>query len=95
MLTPTIRTKHQTHPSQGVCGNCVHDGDCVFQRNSPTTIIFCEEHEVERTIEPVHIPVRSGPVLPSVPGLCGTCDHLKTCALRSKDRIIHHCEHYR
>jgi hypothetical protein len=31
----------------------------------------------------------------AVHGLCGTCDNLKTCVLRSTEHITYHCEHYR
>lgn len=95
MTTTSTRTKRRTDPSPTICGNCVHDGHCVFQRNAGAPILFCEEHEAKPAMEVVHVTVRPEIVTPSVPGLCGTCDHLKTCALRSKEHITYHCEHYR
>jgi hypothetical protein len=91
----TIRTKHRNHSSPGICGNCVHDKQCVFQRNSPDPITLCEEHEIDVVLEPIHITIPERMKTPPVPGICGTCDNLETCALRSKEHVIYHCEHYR
>lgn len=95
MTLNTTRTKPRTNPSRSVCENCVHDGDCVLQQNSPTAITFCEEHAVETVPEPLRISVPEAPKALPAPGLCGTCDNLLTCVLRSSEHITHHCEHYR
>lgn len=94
MSMPTIRTKKHGHSTMGVCGNCVHDRHCIYQEISSLPTISCEEHEIEI------VPERANSTAPStIPrsvegGLCSTCDHLRTCVLRSKEHIIHHCEHY-
>lgn len=74
--------------------NCVHSGHCIFERTARTPVLHCAEHQV---------PVTAGKALPPVSrvidsfvptGLCITCDHVKTCSLRSPERIVLHCEHY-
>ncbi len=95
MTMQSNRVKRRTGPSPGVCGNCVHGGNCVFQRTSLVPILLCEEHEVEPVIEPVHVTTRPEPITPSVSGICGTCDNFATCVLRSNEHITYHCEHYR
>jgi hypothetical protein len=81
-----------TGPS--LCTNCVHRGRCVFERTAAGPVQHCDEHLV---IAPAQSAVPSvAPVVNDfVPtGLCVTCDHGTTCALRSPDRIVLHCEHY-
>ncbi len=95
MTMQSTRVKRRTGPLPGICSNCMHDGDCVFQGNFLVPITLCEEHEVEPVLEPLHITIRPEPVTPSVPGICGTCDNLATCVLRSAEHITYHCEHYR
>jgi hypothetical protein len=95
MTLNTTRIKQRTDLTTSVCHNCLHDGDCVLQRNSPTAITFCEEHAVETVLEPVRITAPEVPKAMAVHGLCGTCDNLLTCVLRSTEHITHHCEHYR
>ena len=79
---------------QTICTGCIHDGDCVFQRNSATPILFCEEREVERKLEPVRAFATNGIHASVIPGLCGSCVHAENCALRDPERITYHCEHF-
>ena len=95
MTMKSLRKNNRNDPSLGICANCVHNGHCVFQRTAGGPVTFCEEHETEPALEAVRISVRQEITIPFVPGLCGTCDHLNTCVLRSKDHITYHCEHYR
>lgn len=95
MTKETTRPEHRFDPREALCTNCVHNGKCVFQRNSPTPVLFCEEHEVQRGPGPVLMNSAPRHIVPVVPGLCGTCDNLPTCSLRSSEHITYHCEHYR
>ncbi|MBL0127927.1 MAG: hypothetical protein IPP83_10825 [Flavobacteriales bacterium] len=89
------RPSGRSTASHSICTDCVHDGNCVFQRSSCTPILFCEEHEVERKQEePVRATMVNGVRTPVVPGLCGSCIHIEHCALRDPERITYHCEHY-
>lgn len=56
--------------------------------------MFCEEHEVERKLEPVRVMEAAVMHTPTIPGLCGSCEHVEYCALRDAERITYHCEHY-
>ena len=83
-----------TVASPTICTGCVHDGNCTFQSNSISPILLCEEREEERTLEPTHLMKAIKTVVPSVPGICGSCIHAEHCALRDPERITYHCEHY-
>ena len=89
-----LRLSDPYNAQESICKGCVHDGDCVFQRSSATPIMFCEEREVERKLEPVRVMVASVVRIPDVPGLCGSCVHVENCALRNPEHITYHCEHY-
>ena len=88
------RPSDRSTASRSICTNCMHDGDCAFQRNAAAPIHFCEEHEAERKQEPVRVMVASIAPAQTIPGLCGSCAHVEHCALRDPERITYHCEHY-
>ena len=82
-----------TEPS--LCMNCVHSGHCVFERTSPTAVLQCDEHLVKTSAPaPVQVAPQAATNRTAPTGLCMNCDHVRTCGLRSPERIVLHCEHY-
>ncbi len=77
-----------------LCMNCVHSGHCVFERTAPTAVLQCDEHLVKASAPaPVKV-VPQAPIWTVPTGLCVNCDHVRSCGLRSPERIVLHCEHY-
>ena len=94
MILQLLPASSPREPSKGICGTCIHEGNCMFQRNSTAATTFCGEHEVEPARDFVDSRAELVREAPHVAGLCGTCDNFATCSLRSIEHIIHHCEHY-
>lgn len=82
---------------RGLCDNCVERNDCTFRLNENDQKMNCNHfhpdtvHEtVLRTIELNRSTNRTYSV-----GLCITCDHRDSCAWRTEESVIFHCEHFK
>ncbi len=85
---------NSTTTRSSLCANCLHQGNCAFEKQTTGPVLHCEMHALPSVPEP---PARTQPKVTHAvagKGLCGTCDHREHCALRVPDRIVLHCEHY-
>lgn len=85
---------YKTNTLTALCANCLHQGDCMFEKQANGPVLHCEMHALPSA------PERQARTRPTVthavvgPGLCGSCEHRDHCALRIPERIVLHCEHY-
>ena len=71
----------------GLCGSCIHLGDCVYHRRSDKLVIQCElfESRVESVASVEDVPLK---------GLCLNCSKAPFCHLLKETSGVWHCEEY-
>lgn len=77
-----------------ICSSCRHEANCSFIDHSPTSIIECEEFEIENVAKKI---IEESGVMYHVnghTGLCKNCENRSNCKLQSADCVIWHCEEY-
>ena len=92
-MTQNLTRLHKT----GLCLTCAHAPSCVYLDRATRPVWRCEEFDDGgRDPQPslFVVPSLDPPEAPSLPGLCGNCDHLETCSLPKAEGGVWYCEEY-
>lgn len=91
---PMARTTHKPTAGNSLCGNCMHQTNCIFRRQAVAPVVHCELHEsIVPRMNGTH-QAWTPPTPTMATGLCATCDHRTHCTLRDPERMVMHCEQY-
>ena len=89
-------SKKQKTKTLGLCCTCIHINDCIYFKNSDSSIQYCEEFDSgDMVLEVVNKPTK--PIEThdkSLPGLCSNCENRETCTFNKPESGIWHCEEY-
>ena len=90
-----MKTTPIINQETGICSNCIAHTFCLYESAAFSPIQQCESYELNRTILPKKL-IHENYIHPiTIQGLCGNCELVNQCTLRTSEAIILSCEEYK
>jgi len=85
--------------THGVCAACKYDPNCIYENDSDSVILQCEQFEFLCGGDDPANGIQDAVVFdarpdPALTGLCASCDNRETCIYPKPDGGVWRCEEY-